>query len=155
VVQSIACSRDWTTLLPLWRTEEAYFALKESHEAYERVHHLFRTRYCVGADNHSMRPKRIGLPWQQLRANAALLVEWLRILHRENWLSSARRAGRRANGRERTYHGFAWRKFLRFRNREGLNRPYGPKADALGLSIAASPEETTLSPPGSPDERPF
>jgi hypothetical protein len=157
-VQSIACSRDWATLLPLWRTEQAYFALKESHDTYERVHHLFRTRYRVGADNHALRPKRIGLPWQQLRANAALLVEWLRILHREGWLGSARlsKRGRGANSREQT-HGsrFAWIKFLRFRNRAGLNRPYGPKAEALGLTLAASPDEESLPPPGDPNDLPF
>jgi hypothetical protein len=153
--QSIVCSKDWTILLPLWRTEEAYFALKESHDAYERVHHLFRSRYRVGADNHALRPKRIGLPWQQLRANAALLVEWLRIIHREGWLGSARRQGREVRSRERVHHGLGWRKFLRFRTRTGLNRPYGPKALALGLTGPSSPEEMALPPPGDKDDRPF
>lgn len=90
-VQSIAWSANWRTLLPLWRTEPAYFALKETHGQYERVHALWRTRYRVGGDNHTARPKRIGRACQQLRANAALVVEWLRILSREGWLGSARR----------------------------------------------------------------
>jgi hypothetical protein len=156
-VQSIACSRNWATLIPLWRTEEAYFALRESHDTYERVHHLFRARYRVGADNHALRPKRIGLPWQQLRANAALLVEWLRILHREDWLGSARRKQREVRRRERVRNGLGWQDFLNSRNRAGLNRPYGPKAEALGLTGPSSldPDEMAHPPPGDQDDRPF
>jgi len=152
----MACSKDWATLIPLWRTEEAYFALKESHDSYERVHHLFRIRYRVGADNHALRPKRIGLPCQQLRANAALVVEWLRILHREGWVGSARRMAREAKSREHTNHSRGgWQKLLKFRRDKGLTRPYGPKAEALGLIVPVAPEPEDLPPPGDPNDIPF
>jgi hypothetical protein len=154
--QTMACSKDWATLIPLWRTEEAYFALKESHDSYERVHHLFRIRYRVGADNHALRPKRIGLPCQQLRANAALVVEWLRILHREGWVGSARRMARDAKSREHTSHSRGgWQKLLKFRREKGLTRPYGPKAEALGLLVPRTPEPEDLPPPGDPNDIPF
>jgi hypothetical protein len=155
-IQTIACSFDWKTLVPLWRTEEAYFALKESHGAYERAHHLFRTRYRVGADNHALRPKRIGLGCQQLRANAVL-----RILHRQNWLGSARRNARKragATSHERVHHGLGLRKLMSYRNRIGLQRPYGPNAvalQALGLLKELEPENMLRPPPGDKDDRPF
>jgi hypothetical protein len=153
--QALACSKDWTTLLPLWRTEEAYFALKESHSAYERAHHLFRTRYHVAANSYAMRPKRIGLPWQQLRANAALVVEWLRILHRQGWMGSPRRRNRETNQREHTNRGIlGLRKLLDYRRRVGLDRRYGPKA-RLAISGELPPEERPQPPPGTPEDLPF
>jgi hypothetical protein len=45
--------------------------------------------------------------------------------------------------------------FLRFRNRARLNRPYGPKAEARGLTVVASPEEESLPSPGDRDDLPF
>ena len=66
-------------LLPLWRTDPDYLALRNSHDRYERVHHHWRVRWRSGADDHSLRPKRRGRDCQQLRASAALLIEWLMI----------------------------------------------------------------------------
>jgi len=167
-VQSIACSHDWRTLLPMWRTEPAYFALKETHTAYERVHQLWRSRYRVGAEDHSLRPKRHGVACQQLRANAALLIEWLRIIWREGWLGSARRNPKRAFRQEPR----ALSRLLEFRRRQGLTGHYGPAAEELGLGVAAGPtppgdppgDPPGFGPPddgaamidaGTPDERPF
>jgi hypothetical protein len=143
--KSIACSHDWRTLVPLWRTTEAYWALRKSGDEYERVHNLFRQRYRVAGDTHAIRPKRIGAPWQQLRANAALVLEWLRILCRQGWLD-----GHILNERspvvQRNDEGL--RRFMKSRNKLGLHRPYGAKAKALGLIPKPDP------PPGS-DDRPF
>jgi hypothetical protein len=50
-----------------------------------------RTRYKVGADDRSIRPKARGIGWHRLRANVACLIDWLRILIREGWLGSPRR----------------------------------------------------------------
>jgi hypothetical protein len=50
------------------------------------VHHHWRVRYAVGADDHMHRPNRKGLPCQQLRANAALLIKWMMIFWREGWI---------------------------------------------------------------------
>lgn len=149
--QTIACSHDWRRLLPMWRTDETYFALRGSHASYERVHALWRSRYRVGGDNHTSRPKRIGIACQQLRANAALLIEWLRILDREGWLGSARR--NREEEFDRRSRG-ALQRFLRHRVEKGLHLPYGPAADTLRAQELLPTEEFGPSPPGD-DDRPF
>lgn len=90
--QTIMCKENWRMLVPLWRTNATYLALRKTHMQYERVHDHWRTRYRVGCDNHKQRPKRRqGQPCQQLRASAALLIEWLIICWREGWLDSPRR----------------------------------------------------------------
>lgn len=77
--QTVRCANSWRMLLPLWRTDPDYLALRNSHDRYERVHHHWRVRWRSGADDHSLRPKRRGRDCQQLRASAALLIEWLMI----------------------------------------------------------------------------
>lgn len=150
--QTISCSRNPRYLLPLWRDEDAYFALKETHSAYERAHILWRTNYAVGADNISSRPKRIGIMCQQLRANAALVIEWLRILDREGWLGSARRN----KGTEFTQKPKGARRFRLYRSKIGLNRPYGKAADALrAASKLPTGPEFDPDPPGDADPAPF
>jgi hypothetical protein len=115
------------------------------------VHGSWRQRYSVAGDNHALRPKRIGLACQQLRADAALLIEWLRILVREGWLGSARRNRQE----EFTRHADeALRGFLRFRANQGLDRPYGAAADALRQRGLLPPEDFGPAPP-DPDDRPF
>lgn len=129
--QTVYCRDNWRMFLPMWRTEPTYMALKHSHDRYERVHELWRRRYNVGADDHALRPKRRGITCQQLRANAALMVEWLIILWRENWLTSARGVVRR-KPRDTVIaedHGRHWVvRFKKMRERFGLHQPYGPKA---------------------------
>lgn len=87
--QSIGCDVSWRMLLPLWRDTSTYLALRHSHDRYERVHHHWRTRWRSGSDDHSLRPKRRGRDNQQLRANAALLTEWLMICWRETGCPTA------------------------------------------------------------------
>lgn len=142
--QSISCSVDWRLLVPLWRTDDIYHELRASHSQYERGQHHWRQRYLVAGDDRVTRPKRRGLGWQRLRAAAALNCEWIRILHREGWLGSARtnrhqperddRAGRRNAAR-----------LVGFRHKVGLDRPYGPKAHRLGIG--------PLQPPTAPPRR--
>ncbi len=85
-VQTIYCKENWRLLLPLWRTSEAYQVLRASHVNYENAHHRWRERFAVGGDTKADRPKRRGIGVQQLRASAALIVEWLSICHRQGWL---------------------------------------------------------------------
>lgn len=89
--RSIQCSTHWRLLLPLWRTSPAYQVLRVSHQNYETAHHRWRERYAVGGDTKADRPKRRGLGVQQLRASAALVIEWLTICHREGWLPGSQR----------------------------------------------------------------
>jgi hypothetical protein len=87
----LRCSTDWRRLVPLWKTDIIYQELLASHSRYERVHHHWREHYLVAGNDVANRPKRIGIKWQQLRANAALLVEWLGIAWRQGWLGSAKK----------------------------------------------------------------
>jgi len=80
------CKENWRLLLPLWRTSPAYQVLRASHDHYEHGHHRWRERYGVAGDTKADRPKRRGLGVQQLRASAALVIEWLTICHRQGWL---------------------------------------------------------------------
>jgi hypothetical protein len=147
--QSISCFKDWRFLIPLWRTDPLYHELRGSHERYERVHHLWRERYRVGPDNRSLRPKRIGDAWQDLRAKAAMIAEWLRILFREGWLGSARR-NPHSPGRYKKHGHLAARDLDRFRKRIGLGRPYGRRAYRLGFGKIEPPSRRARAGPAPP-----
>ena len=97
-MQSIQCKENWRLLLPLWQTSPAYQVLRSSHKQYETIHHRWRERYAVAGDSRADRPKRRGLGVQQLRASAALVIEWLTICHRQGWLPG----GTLINDREET-----------------------------------------------------
>lgn len=132
--QSIGCNVNWRMLLPLWRDTPTYLALRHSHDRYERVHHHWRVRWRSGADDHALRPKRRGIDNQQLRANAALLIEWLMICWREQWMPDNRPRGvpdpKRILVDDGTDHADS---LLLLRNELGLDRPYGTKAVGLGI----------------------
>ena len=87
---SIVCNKGWRYLLPLARTSEAYMALRHSHSHYEKAHWRWRDQWKVGPDNASNRPRRRGIECQELRGQAALLLEWLIVCHREGWLGGKR-----------------------------------------------------------------
>jgi hypothetical protein len=143
--QSIYCKEGWRQLLPLWRNTEAYWALRDSHDEYERVHIHWRQRYTVAGDNFSNRPKRRGRACQQLRANAALIIEWLRILWREGWLGSARRtSGAEVVRTAVTQLG----KRLQRRMDRGLHMPYGA-AMIAALNGKPPPGAEPEPPPGA------
>lgn len=132
--QSIGCDRNWRMLLPLWRESPSYLALRASHDRYERVHHHWRVRWRSGADDHSLRPKRRGLDNQQLRANAALLIEWLMICWREGWMPDSRPFGKPDPERIKKDAGSISADALReLRANLGLDQPYGPKAVELKI----------------------
>ena len=162
--QSIGCNVSWRMLLPLWRDTPTYLALRHSHDRYERVHHHWRVRWRSGADDHALRPKRRGRDNQQLRANAALLAEWLMICWRENWLPDSRPLGKPDPDRIMVDDGSAYAASLAaLRNQLGLDRPFGSKALALGLGTdtpggvsaaedPAEPEEPPITPPELPGE---
>lgn len=147
--QSINCNKNYRLLVPLWRTNEIYHVLRASHQRYERVHDHWRSRYRVAADENKLRPKRRGRNCQQLRANAALILEWLRILWREGWLGSSRRN----DGDVIPEH--AEDNVLKLhlsRIRAGLHAPYGKAAarGGFGPLLPATPKPaSTAAPPGS------
>jgi hypothetical protein len=132
--QSIGCDQSWRMLLPLWRDSPTYLALRHSHDRYERVHHHWRVRWRSGSDDHSLRPKRRGRDNQQLRANAALMIEWLMICWREHWLPDSRPLGKPDHERIKTDAGSDRVESLNvLRSDLGLDRPFGTKAKALKI----------------------
>ncbi|HEX6539836.1 MAG TPA: hypothetical protein VF155_11720 [Candidatus Dormibacteraeota bacterium] len=84
-VQVMQCDVAPRYLLPVWRNEPAYAAMRHSHQTYEHRHRSARIQYLTAPDTLALRPKRPGIKWQQLRANAAVLIDWLRILRRVGW----------------------------------------------------------------------
>ncbi|HEX8102156.1 MAG TPA: hypothetical protein VF533_06080 [Solirubrobacteraceae bacterium] len=124
-------------LLPLWRESPTYLALRNSHDRYERVHHHWRVRWRSGADDHFLRPKRRGLDNQQLRANAALLIEWLMICWCEGWMPDTRPFGTPGPVRIKEDTGDDRADALReLRADLGLDQPYGPQAVAMKIGPA-------------------
>jgi len=91
--QTILCSSSPRDLLPLWSTEEAYAAMRVSHQSYEHKHRDLRIQYLVAPDCPALRPKRPGLAWQQLRSSAAVFIEWLRVLQRPGWSKANAKVG--------------------------------------------------------------
>jgi hypothetical protein len=155
--QTIACSKDWRLLIPLWRTDPLYHELQHTHKSYEAVHDWWRDRYKVAADNLAMRPKARSIGWHRLRANAAALIEWLRIAHRQGWLGSARRpvsdAQRKAQSTGQAAASrlarFRARTLARFRARVGITQPYGKPAVILGIGRQTPPSRRPRgAPPG-------
>jgi hypothetical protein len=117
------------------RTDPTYLAVRHSHDRYERVHHHWRVRWRSGADDHSLRPKRRGRDCQQLRANAALLIEWLFICHRKRWLPDHRPRGIPEPERIiEDYGGIHATKLADYRHDLGLDYPHGSKAVALKIA---------------------
>ena len=140
--QSISCSKDFTLLLPLWRTSNLYQELRSSHDHYEAAHDWHRDRYKVAADQLANRPKICSMAWHQLLAHVACLIDWLRICYRHAWLGSARVRRRNHRPAERTYrrHGYAALDgLMRRRASEGLCDAYGAKAVELGLADDPAP----------------
>jgi hypothetical protein len=86
----ISCSHDWTALVPLGRNSDAYTAMTMSHKNSEHVHNDMRSRYKVGAKTLADRPKRIGRLTRQLRASAALVIEWTMVTIRLGWANVPR-----------------------------------------------------------------
>jgi hypothetical protein len=132
--QSIACSEEWRLLIPISRFTPYYHALRKSHQMFERTFRHWRDRYGVAGKSADTRLKRPGVPFQQLRASAALAIEWFRICLRYGWLGSARR---RDYGELRTTTSpRGVRAILNLRKKLGLGLPYGPAAVKLGYARA-------------------
>lgn len=116
---SISCSKGYRNLLPLWRTTEAYVALKKSHSNYERAHWRWRDQWLVAPDSPTGRIKRRGRACHNLRAQAAMLIEWLLVCYQEGWLGSGGRQNPNRPYRNKAQKEL--RAFIRSRVRRGLH----------------------------------
>ena len=148
--QTISCSTDWRSLIPLPRTNALYHELKESHQTYEGVHDYWRDRYRVASDTLANRPKVVSLDWHRLRANVACLVDWMRIAAKAGWLGSVRSARRHDGARGFKSAGRrAAKNLAKTRARQGLYSPYGPGAKKRGGDETPPSRRPRGAPPGA------
>jgi hypothetical protein len=84
--QSVPCDLDWRMLTPIPRSDDRYLALDLRFQ-FERAHHMGRVRNRNGAKDPILRPKRLGLAWQQLLLDLGTLVDWFRAGLKHGWLN--------------------------------------------------------------------
>jgi hypothetical protein len=137
--QSIARSTDYRLLVPLWRTEKLYHELKASHGTYESAHDWWRDRYKVADDDLGLRPKVRDIRFHRLRANAAALVEWLRICYLAGWLGNPDRRTREATRKFKTRAERIALRLAEMRYRMGVMGGYGENAHASTSASALHP----------------
>lgn len=128
--QSVMCSEDWRMLLPLWRDDPLYRALRASGMEFERVHRTHRQRHACGGNTFATRPKRKGRDWQQLLANASVVATWLKLCWRNGWLPGS--TNRVTANPFSTDGADRLAAFMERRLAQGLERAYGARAQALG-----------------------
>lgn len=134
--QTIACSTDWRTLTRLPRDDERFQELAATHSMYERIHRLWRSRWKVGGNDVETRPKRMGIACQNLRAQTALMIEWMLICWREGFLGRAQRRQRKlCTLADKTAERLA--AIRKERQQAGLDPPYGPAAVRLTIKGAS------------------
>lgn len=137
--QSIACSTDYRLLVPLWRTDKLYHELRASHGSYESAHDWWRDRYKVAADDLGLRPKVRDIGFHRLRANAAALIEWLRICYVAGWLGNPDRRTREATRKFETRAERIAVRLAEMRYRMGVMGAYGEAAERLALGMRTPP----------------
>lgn len=146
--QSIYCSQDWRTLVPLERTTPLYHELRESHQTYEGVHQYWKNRYKICSDSVGVRNRVVSIDWHRLRANVACLIDWLRIAKKNDWLGPVcPKQGRKRGSKKVGERRFKKRgedhasNLTKMRVRMGLSEPYGPKAAKLGIGRPTIPSQ--------------
>ena len=134
--QTIACSTDWQTVTRLWETDPRHQKLAATHSMFERVHMLWRKRWNVGGNEVYSRPKRFGIGCQSLRAQTAVLIEWMLICWREGFLTGRQQRRRK----ECTLAHKTVERMARVeaeRKEAELEHPYGPAAVRLRIKGAS------------------
>ena len=84
--QSISTSKDPLQLVLTPRTSPIYGSVRAASQTNEQAHQFMRERFAVGGKTLSDRLRRVGLPAQQLRSDAALAITWLLVVRRLGWL---------------------------------------------------------------------
>ncbi|MGZ4267635.1 MAG: hypothetical protein ACXVFK_04795 [Solirubrobacteraceae bacterium] len=132
--QSISASKDWRYLIPLWRNTDAYQALNNLSFAFERAHHAARRRNNVAGKDEATRPRRVGRLCQQLRANAGVTLDWLKIGDRMGHFDgSVLRLTHKDDVPSKVTAEDFVKRMEAERRAEGLLRPYGKAAARLGI----------------------
>lgn len=128
--QSIACSREWLLLQPLTVTHEIFQTLRQLHGNLERVWGHYRARYASFGKDTTSRLKRLGVSPQRLRGNAALVIDWFRVMLRHGWLGSWRTQN--SHGPKAAKQPLKrLKKIEDVRRARGLDVPYGKRWERL------------------------
>ena len=91
------------------------------------------------------RPKRIGIEWQQLRADASVFLEWLRLNYRQGWLN-APATNPTVLVSDLDDGEAAVVRLNAIREKAGLTACYGPQAKRLKLGEATPPSRRKPQP---------
>lgn len=134
-LQTISCTREYRSLLPIGRRERIFHDLLSAHSNKEAVFDSWRDRYAVSGNANANRSKRRGsIAAQELRGAAALLAEWFRICVRHGYIGNHDRLNTNQpevrTGGERRFM-----RMRRYRQQHGLDLPMGPRADELNLQF--------------------
>lgn len=153
--QSILCAENWRLLIPLSRLNPLYYALRKRHMSFEQTFRHWRQLYGAFGKEVMSRLSRSGIAAQELRTQAALMLQWFRIDLRQGWLarpdgtlwptindaqvvqlSGPRRLpnGRMGGGVGRR----ALNNVLASRRKRGLDLPYGRVAIRKGYARAST-----------------
>ncbi len=163
--QSILCSENWRLLVPLSRNTELYYALRKRHLFFEGTLRHWRQLYGSVGKEVMSRLARRGVDAQELRAQAALMMQWFRISLRNGWLAQpdgtlwhqineqrpVQLSGDRRLPDGSIRHGIgqaALNRVLGARRRRRIDLPYGAVAARKGY-LPPEPQ-----PPPRDDERP-
>ncbi len=84
--QHMYCDQDSRRLIMQPRNGDLYAAMTQSGLSFEHKHRDLRIQYKVAPKCLADRPKIVGMVWQQLRANVAMLIDWLRIYVNLGWV---------------------------------------------------------------------
>lgn len=141
-IQSIACSEEWSLLIPLSRKTELYYAVRKLHGRFENIFDHWRDRYCAAGKNASSRLKRLGVEPQLARARAGLLLDWIRLCLRHGWVGS----WKKRNEKEPFIYGAAKQleRVIKARMKRLLDLPYGAAAEKLKLHKGGAPPPMLL-----------
>lgn len=150
---SVPCSLEWLKLIGLSQLNPLYWAVSERHQTYERGFRHLRQRFSMAGKDLSTCLYRPGVYAQLLRAQAALLILWLKLSLRNGWLTpltveidvNANRPERLSAVQDRRSlaitapgPGAARLRALRERReRDGLHLPYGDAYAALTAALRA------------------
>jgi len=137
--QSIAILEEPRLLNAIPRTSRLHHDLLDAHQNMEGVFAAWRERYRVaGNDLGSRIRRRAGVSAQNLRASAALLLEWFRINLRHGWMGSHRHLNTKTPI-ERIGGLGALDDVLRNRDAKELDLPYRGDAERLLARLRGSP----------------
>ena len=142
--QSVPCDLDWRMLIPLARNDERYIALDQRFQ-FERAHHMGRVRNRNGAKDPILRPKRLGLKWQQLLLSLGTMIDWFRAGLKHGWLASNRS---RWNGYSKHVHDKIREKRQRLEEQvEKISQKLHAERHAAGLDHCFGPSRLEPPPP--------